>query len=141
MPILIDETTRMLIQGITGRFGQNVARRMIEVGTRVVAGVTPGRKGQSVWGVPVFNTVKEAVEAVGEVDASVVVVPGPEAKSAVIEVFEAGIKTVLMRVERVPLHDSLEVIAHAKKRGIRLIGPVGIWIHRAQIWRVLPKEL
>ena len=123
MPILIDETTRMLIQGITGRFGQNVARRMIEVGTRVVAGVTPGRKGQSVWGVPVFNTVKEAVEAVGEVDASVVVVPGPEAKSAVIEVFEAGIKTVLMRVERVPLHDSLEVIAHAKKRGIRLIGP------------------
>ncbi len=123
MAIIIDETTRMLIQGITGRFGQNVARRMIEVGSRVVAGVTPGRGGETVWGVSVYNTVNEAIQAVGEVGASVVVVPGPEAKSAVIEVFRAGIKTVLMRVERVPLHDTLEIIAHAKKGGIRLIGP------------------
>lgn len=123
MSIFIDETTRMLIQGITGRFGQNVARRMIEVGSKVVAGVTPGRGGETVWGVPVYNTVKEAIRAIGEVDASVVVVPGPEAKSAVVEVFDAGIKTVLMRVERVPLHDTLEIIARAKKAGIRLIGP------------------
>jgi succinyl-CoA synthetase alpha subunit len=123
MAIIIDETTRMLIQGITGRFGQNVARRMIEVGSRVVAGVTPGRGGETVWGVSVYNTVHEAIQAVGEVGASVVVVPGPEAKSAVIEVFHAGIKTVLMRVERVPLHDTLEIIAHARKGGIRLIGP------------------
>ncbi len=123
MAIIIDETTRMLIQGITGRFGQNVARRMIEVGSKVVAGVTPGRGGETVWGVRVYNTVHEAIQAVGEVGASVVVVPGPEAKSAVIEVFNAGIKTVLMRVERVPLHDTLEIIAHAKKAGIRLIGP------------------
>lgn len=123
MAILIDENTRMLIQGITGRFGQGVARRMIEVGSKVVVGVTPGRGGQSVWGVPVYNTVKQALEAVGPVDAAVAVVPGPDAKSAVIEAFEAGIKTVLMRVERVPLHDSLEIIAHAKKHGIRLIGP------------------
>jgi succinyl-CoA synthetase alpha subunit len=123
MAILIDENTRMLIQGITGRFGQGVARRMIEVGSKVVVGVTPGRGGQSVWGVPVYNTIKEALEAVGPVDAAVAVVPGPEAKGAVIEAFEAGIKTVLMRVERVPLHDSLEIIAHARKHGIRLIGP------------------
>ena len=123
MPVLINENTRMLIQGITGRFGQGVARRMIEVGSKVVVGVTPGRGGQSVWGVAVYDTVKEALEAVGSVDAAVTVVPGPEAKGAVIEAFEAGIKTVLMRVERVPLHDSLEVIAHAKKHGIRLIGP------------------
>ena len=123
MSIFIDETTRMLIQGITGRFGQNVARRMIEVGSKVVAGVTPGRGGETVWGVPVYNTVKEAIRAIGEVDASVVVVPGPEAKSAVVEVFDAGIKTVLMRVEWVPLHDTLEIIARAKKAGIRLIGP------------------
>lgn len=123
MAIIVDETTRMLIQGITGRFGQNVARRMIEVGSRVVAGVTPGRGGETVWGVPVYNTVKEAIQEVGRIDASVVVVPGPEAKAAVIEVFHAGIKTVLMRVERVPLHDTLEIIAHAKRAGIRLIGP------------------
>ena len=123
MAIIVDENTRMLIQGITGRFGQNVARRMIEVGSKVIAGVTPGRKGESVWGVPVFNTVKEAIGAVGPIDASVVVVPGPEAKGAVIEIFNEGIKTVLMRVERVPLHDTLEIIAYAKKAGIRLIGP------------------
>jgi succinyl-CoA synthetase alpha subunit len=123
MPVLINENTRMLIQGITGRFGQGVARRMIEVGSKVVVGVTPGRGGQSVWGVAVYDTVKEALEAVGPVDAAVTVVPGPEAKGAVIEAFKGDIKTVLMRVERVPLHDSLEVIAHAKKHGIRLIGP------------------
>jgi succinyl-CoA synthetase alpha subunit len=73
--------------------------------------------------VAVYDTVKEALEAVGPVDAAVTVVPGPDAKGAVIEAFEAGIKTVLMRVERVPLHDALEVISHAKKHGIRLIGP------------------
>jgi succinyl-CoA synthetase alpha subunit len=123
MAIIVDETTRMLIQGITGRFGQNVARRMIEVGSKVVAGVTPGRGGESVWGVPVYNSVREAIQGVGPIDASVVVVPGPDAKAAVIEVFNEGIKTVLMRVERVPLHDTLEIIACAKKAGIRLIGP------------------
>ncbi len=123
MAILINENTRMLIQGITGRFGQGVARRMIEVGSKVVVGVTPGRGGQSVWGVPVYDTIKEAIEAVGPVDAAVAVVPGPNAKSAVIEAFEAGIKTVLMRVERVPLHDALEVIAQAKLHNRRLIGP------------------
>lgn len=123
MAILVDGNTRMLIQGITGRFGQGVARRMLEVGSKVVAGVTPGRGGQSVWGVPVFNTVKEAIEAVGPVDAAVTVVPGPQAKEAVLEVFEAGIKLVLMRVERVPLHDALEIIAYAKTHNIRLLGP------------------
>lgn len=123
MSILIDENTTMLIQGITGRFGQGVARRMLEVGSRVVVGVTPGRGGRSVWGIPVYNTVKEAIEAVGQVDAAVAVVPGPDAKGAVIEAFDAGIKTLLMRVERVPLHDALEIIAHARKRGVRLIGP------------------
>ncbi|MEM4218293.1 MAG: CoA-binding protein, partial [Candidatus Methanomethylicaceae archaeon] len=123
MAIIVDEKTRMLIQGITGRFGQNVARRMIEVGSRVVAGVTPGRKGEIVWGIPVFNTVREAIESVGPVDASVVVVPGPDAKNAVLEAFGEGIKTVLMRVERVPLHDALEIISYARKANIRLIGP------------------
>jgi succinyl-CoA synthetase alpha subunit len=123
MAIIVNENTRMLIQGITGRFGQNVARRMVEVGSKVVAGVTPGRKGEIVWGIPVYNTVREAIQDVGNVDASVVVVPGPDAKAAVLEAFQAGIKIVLMRVERVPLHDILEIISHARKAGIRLIGP------------------
>lgn len=123
MAILIDENTRMLIQGITGRFGQGVARRMLEVGSKVVSGVTPGRGGQSVWGVPVFNNVEEAIQEAGAVDAAVVVVPGPDAKAAVLEAFDAGIKIIEMRVERVPLHDTLEIVAYAKKSGIRLIGP------------------
>jgi succinyl-CoA synthetase alpha subunit len=96
---------------------------MLEVGSKVVAGVTPGRGGQSVWGVPVFDTVKKAIDSVGEVDAAVTIVPGPDAKGAVLEAFDAGIKTVLMRVERVPLHDALEIIAKARREGIRLIGP------------------
>ena len=123
MSILIDENTRFLIQGITGRFGENVARRMIEVGSKVISGVTPHRGGQRVWGVPVYNTIKEAIEAEGPVDAAVVVVPGNIVKPAVIEAFDAQIPMVLMRVERVPLHDSLEILAHAKKRHVRLIGP------------------
>lgn len=123
MAILIDENTRMLIQGITGRFGQGVARRMLEVGSKVVSGVTPGRGGQSVWGIPVYNSVEEAIQEAGVVDAAVVVVPGPDAKAAVLEAFDAGIKIVEMRVERVPLHDTLEIVAHARKSGIRLIGP------------------
>lgn len=123
MSILIDENTSFLIQGITGRFGENVARRMIEVGSKVVSGVTPGRGGQRVWGVPVYNTIKEALEAEGPVDAAVVVVPGNIVKPAVIEAFDARIPMVLMRVERVPLHDTLEILAHATKKGVRLIGP------------------
>ena len=123
MSILINENTSMLIQGITGRFGEGVARRMIEVGSKVVAGVTPKRGGQTVWGVPVYDSVKEAIEAVGRVDAAVAVVPGPNAKTAVNEALDAGIQTVLMRVERVPLHDSLEIVARAKKQNVRLIGP------------------
>jgi succinyl-CoA synthetase alpha subunit len=96
---------------------------MIEVGSKVVAGVTPGRGGETVWGVNVYNTLKEAIQAVGELEASVIVVPGPDAKSAVVEALNANIKTVLMRVERVPLHDALEIIAYCKKAEIRMIGP------------------
>lgn len=123
MAILIDENTKVLVQGITGRFGSFVTRNMLDVGTNVVAGVTPGRKGEKVWGIPVYNTVQEALEAHAPIDATVVLVPGPTAKAAVIEAFDAGIKTLLMEVERVPLHDALEVIALAKKAGVRLLGP------------------
>ncbi len=123
MAILVKKDTRVLIQGITGRFGNFIARNMLDVGTNVVAGVTPGRKGEKVWGVPVYNTVKEAIEAHGPFGATVVLVPGPAAKTAVVEAYEAGIKTLLMEVERVPLHDSLEVIALARKHNVRLLGP------------------
>ena len=123
MAIIINENTRVLIQGITGRFGELVTRNMLDSGTKVVAGVTPGRAGESVWDVPVYNTVKEALAAQEPIDASLVIVPGPAAKEAALETIDAGIKTMLMEVERVPLHDALEVISQAKEANVRLIGP------------------
>ncbi len=123
LAILVDQETRVLIQGITGRFGNFVTRNMLDVGTHIVAGVTPGRRGEQVWGIPVLNTVKEAQEEHGHFGASVVLVPGPDAKKAVLEALEGGIETILMEVERVPLHDALEVISLTRKAGVRLIGP------------------
>ena len=123
MAILIDENTTVLIQGITGREGSARARFMLDYGTRVLGGVTPGRGGNEVWGVPVFNSIKEATDKLGVIDASVTFVPGPQVKEAVIEAIEGGIKLVLVPAERVPLHDSLEMIALARRRGARILGP------------------
>lgn len=121
--ILINEKTRVLVQGITGRTGAFGTRAMLEYGTKVVAGVTPGRRGESVWGIPVFNTVKEAIEEVGPIDLSVTFVPAPQVKDAVIEALEAGIKNVVVPAERVPLHDILVMVSKAKAMNARIIGP------------------
>jgi succinyl-CoA synthetase alpha subunit len=123
MAVLIDENTRVLIQGITGREGSARARFMLDYGTRVRGGVTPGRGGTEVWGLPVFNSVNEAIREIGPTDATVTFVPGPQVKEAVVEAIEAGVKTVLVTAERVPLHDSLEMIALARQKGTRIIGP------------------
>ena len=123
MSILIDKNTRVMIQGITGRFGQFIARNMLDTFTNVVCGVTPGRGGSKVWDIPVYDSVEEAWEKQGPIDASVIVVPGPGAKEALIEALTVDIKTVLMEVERVPLHDILECVARCKKAGVRLLGP------------------
>lgn len=123
MSILIKKNTKVMIQGITGRFGQFIARNMLDTGTHLVAGVTPGRGGQKVWDVPVYDTVKEAWEAHGPVDSTVILVPGPGAKRALEEALELNFKTILMEVERVPLHDNLECVALCKEAGVRLIGP------------------
>lgn len=123
MAILIDENTTVLVQGITGREGSARTRFMLDYGTRVLGGVTPGRGGDEVWGIPVFNSVKEATEAIGPIGASVTFVPGPQVKNAVIAAIEAGVKLVLVPAERVPLHDGLEMIALARREGTRLIGP------------------
>ena len=123
MAILIDEKTTVLVQGITGRTGAFGTRAMLEYGTKVVAGVTPGRRGESVWGVPVFNTVKEAINEVGPVDLNVAFVPAPQVKDAVLEALESGIKTIVVPAERVPLHDILIMLSYARKTGSRIIGP------------------
>ena len=123
MAILIDENTTVLVQGITGREGSARTRFMLDYGTKVLGGVTPGRGGNEVWGVPVFNSVKEATEEFGPIDASVTFVPGPQVKQAVVEAIESGMKFIVVPAERVPLHDSLEMITLARKRGCCILGP------------------
>jgi succinyl-CoA synthetase alpha subunit len=123
MAILIDEKTRVIVQGITGRTGEFAARYMLEYGTKVVGGVTPGRGGLTVWGVPVYNSVEELKEVHGEVDASVILVPPQEVKKAAFEAINSNVKILQIPTEHVPIHDVLEVIAYARARGVRVIGP------------------
>lgn len=124
MSILIDETTRVLVQGITGRDGGFHTQQMIEYGTKVVGGTTPGKGGQSIHGVPVFNTVREAVKETGA-NASVIFVPAKfNAADAILEAADAGIELVICITEGVPTEDMIRVNAILKARGgVRLIGP------------------
>src|SRR2546428_8925369 len=117
MAILIDETKRVLVQGITGREGQARTRLMREYGTNVVAGVTPGKGGQTVLGVPVFNTPEDAVKALGNIDISVLFVPAAGVKDAAISAIEAGIKHTALVPDLVPLGDALESATAAAANG------------------------
>jgi len=123
MAILIDKNTKVLVQGITGREGMARTSFMTAYGTQVVAGVTPGKKGQKVGTVPVYNTVYEAVDAHGRIDVTVTFVPGMKVKDAVIEAVDAGIELVAMPVERVPVHDTLWMLEYAGERGTKILGP------------------
>lgn len=123
MAILIDEKKRVIVQGITGREGMARTKLMREFGTNVVAGCTPGKGGQEVLGVPVFDTIEEAKETVGELDISVVFVPAPLVKSAALEAIAAGIKLLVLVPDRVPLYDVLEISEAASAAGARFIGP------------------
>jgi succinyl-CoA synthetase alpha subunit len=128
MSILLDENTTVIVQGITGREGSLRTKFMKEYGTKVVAGVTPGRGGQEVHGIPVYDTVKEAVAAHGPVDASVAFIPGPSLKWAVLEAIDSGVKFIVPPVERVPVHDIMDMVAVAQREGVRLLGPGSLGI-------------
>jgi len=121
--ILIDESTEVLVQGITGREAHVRVRLMKEYGTTVVAGVTPGRGGRTVEGVPVYNTVKEAREHHPDISVSAIFVPARAAKTAAFEAIDAGIGLITLHPERVPQQDMLEVIAYARGGNTRVIGP------------------
>src|SRR6266480_2202828 len=123
MAILIDETKRVLVQGITGREGRARTRLMREYGTNVVAGVTPDKGGQAVLGVPVFNTPQEAVKALGKIDISVLFVPAAGVKDAAISAIDAGIKLTVLVPDRVPVWDAMEIAAAAKTNGAMFLGP------------------
>jgi len=126
--ILVDENTQVLVQGITGRDGTARTKYMLDYGTKIVAGVTPGRGGRKVYEVPVYDTVKQAWESHGPIDASVTFVPGPFVKDAVLEALDGGIKLIVVPTERVPLHDILEMVSQAKKKVAKIIGPGSIGI-------------
>ena len=123
MSILIDQTKRVLVQGITGREGSTRTRLMVNYGTNVVAGVTPGRGGQQVQGIPVFDTVAGAWEQQGPFDISVLYIPAPLVKSAALEAIDAGVKLLVIVPDRVPIYDVLSVAKRAQDAGARFIGP------------------
>ena len=128
MAIIIDEKKRVIVQGITGREGQARTRLMRGFGANVVAGVTPGKGGQEVEGVPVFNSVADAMEhskmeAGGPVDISVVFVPARFVKGAAIEAIEAGVKLIVLTPDRVPVWDAMRIAKSAKEHDAAFIGP------------------
>jgi succinyl-CoA synthetase alpha subunit len=124
MSILIDSDTTFIVQGITGREAVNLTRECIDYGSHVVGGVTPGRKGRDVHGVPVFDTCQQAVDSHGSpVDGSVVTVPPAFTKDAVFEAIEAGIKLIVIVTERIPRADVAQMVELANMRGARIIGP------------------
>lgn len=123
MGILVDRNTRVLVQGITGREGSFHTKLMLEYGTKIVAGVTPGKGSQEVHGIPVYDTVREAVEHVGHIDASVVFVPSRFARDAVLEAIDNGIKVVVVITEGISVHDEIVMVNHAKHNGTIMIGP------------------
>lgn len=122
MSILLDQNAKVIVQGITGRDGSFHAKQMLDYGTAVVAGVTPGKGGQKEHGVPVFNTVAEAKEATGA-DAAVIYVPAKFAKSAILEDIEAGIRLIVCITEGIPTLDMVEVKKALEDKEIYLIGP------------------
>src|SRR5712671_4096060 len=126
MSILIDGDTTFIVQGITGREAVNLTRECLDYGTgaKVVGGVTPGRLGREVHGVPVFDTVAQAVaNHGGEIDGSVVTVPPAFTKDAVFEALENGVKLVVIVTERIPRRDVAEMVELATETGARIIGP------------------
>ena len=123
MSILVDENTRLLVQGITGREGSFHAARCAEYGANLVAGVTPGRGGQSFQGsVPVFNTVEQAVSETGA-NTSLIFVPPPFAADAIVEAADAGIPTIACITEGIPVLDTVRVVRYLRDKPVTLIGP------------------
>ncbi|MHB1134614.1 MAG: succinate--CoA ligase subunit alpha [Chloroflexota bacterium] len=120
--ILLDRNTRGIVQGVTGRIGSVQTKWMLEYGTRLVAGVTPGKGGQEVHGLPVYDTVQAAVAEQGA-NASVIFVPAPFVQAAVAEALAAGLKLVVVVTEHVPVHDSLQMKRLAQQHGAWLLGP------------------
>jgi succinyl-CoA synthetase alpha subunit len=122
MSILVDKSTRLVVQGITGAEGSFHTEQMIEYGTKVVGGVTPGKGGTKHLGVPVFNTVAESVEKEGA-NTSVIFVPAAFAPDAIVEAADAGVKFIVCITEGIPVRDMVGVYDYLKKKNVRMVGP------------------
>jgi succinyl-CoA synthetase alpha subunit len=122
MSILINRNTKVLVQGITGNIGTTQTKLMLKEGTKIVAGVTPGKGGEKVENIPVFDTVEEAVNSFS-IDVSVLFVPATVAKDSVLEAVNSGIKLVVLITEHIPVHDVMEMKAYVSQKKALLIGP------------------
>jgi succinyl-CoA synthetase alpha subunit len=123
MAIIATRNIFLLVQGMTGREGSYHTQRMIEYGTQVVAGVTPGKGGTKVHGVPVYNTVEEALKKHPEINTTILFVPAPFAPDAFYEAVDAGIKTIVVITEGIPVHDEIKMISYARSKGVVVVGP------------------
>lgn len=128
MSILIDENTRVLIQGVTGNEGSRACKEMLLYGTKVLAGVTPGKGGQNIEGVPVYDTVKEALKKHPTLNTSLIAVPALFLKEAAFEAIASQIPLIDILTEHVPTKDSAQVLSFARLKGVRVIGPASVGI-------------
>jgi len=120
--IFVDKNTKAIVQGITGTQGSFHTRLMLDFGTEIVAGVTPGKGGMQIHRVPVYDTVENALEE-HAANATIIFVPAPFAADAALEAVEAGLKTVVMITERIPVKDAIQIMAHARQHNATVIGP------------------
>ena len=123
MGIIVDRSTRVLVQGITGREGSFHTKAMLDYGTQIVAGVTPGKGGTRVHGVLVYNSVEEALERNPEINTSIIFVPARYAPDAIYEALDSSIRNIVIITEHIPLHEMLRIVNYAKILGATIIGP------------------
>ena len=128
MAIIISKNTKVLVQGITGKEGSRATKEMLSYGTSVLAGVTPGKGGQTIEGVPVFESVAEALQKFPEINTSLITVPAPFVLDAVLESIHMHIPLINILTEKVPVHDVAIIIAFARQNNIQIIGPSSVGI-------------
>lgn len=143
MSILVGKDTKLIIQGMTGKGGRVHARRIIDYGGNLIAGVTPGKGGTEVEGRPVYNTVAEAKAAHPEINASLILTPSSSVRSAGFEAVEASIDTIVISTEWVPVRDTLDIVTAARKKGLTVIGPntVGVISPGKGILGIMPGNI
>ncbi|MEM1545760.1 MAG: succinate--CoA ligase subunit alpha [Candidatus Methanomethylicia archaeon] len=123
MAILANKNTYIVVQGITGREGAFHTKLMLEYGSKIIAGVSPGKSGQQIHGVPVYDSIEEALKNHSEINTSIIFVPARYASDAVYEAIDGGLKLIVVITEGIPVHETLKFVNYAKSRGVHIVGP------------------